>query len=151
MSKHIPLYLTPQQRAERDQIIKSGNAPARVQTRARILLLTDRRQGTFRTDAQIAHVLLCTPGTVLSIRHRFLQEGLQAALYDKPRPGAVPKITGDIEAQITVLACSDPPDGHARWTVRLLRERVIELGLLEDVRVPTLWERLKKTRSNPGR
>lgn len=151
MSKHIPLYLTPEQRSELEHLIKSGNAPARVQTRARILLLTDRSQNDFRTDAQVAAVLLCAPGTVLSIRHRFLQEGLHTALFDKPRPGAQPKITGDIEAQITVLACSDPPEGNARWTVRLLRERVMELGLLDSISVPTIWERLKKTRSNPGK
>jgi putative transposase len=151
MSKQIPLYLKPEQRAELEQLIKSGNAPARVQNRARMLLLTDRSQGDFRTDAQVAQVLLCTQGTVLTIRHRFLQEGMQAALFEKPRPGATPKITGDIEAQITVLACSDPPEGQARWTVRLLRERVIELGLVDSVSVPTLWERLKKIRSSPGK
>jgi hypothetical protein len=149
MSKHIPLYLKPQQRAELEQVVKSGNAAARVQTRARILLLSDRSQGDFRKDAQIAEVLMCTAGTVLAIRHRFLKDGMQAALFEKARPGAVPKITGDIEAQITLLACSDPPEGHARWTVRLLRERVIELGLLDSISVPTIWERLKKIRSSP--
>jgi len=151
MSKHIPLYLSSEQRAELEQVVKSGNAAARVQNRARILRLTDRSQGDFRKDAQIAKVLLCTQGTVLTIRHRFLKDGMQAALFEKPRPGAVPKITGDIEAQITVLACSDPPEGHARWTVRLLRERVIELGLVDEISVPTIWERLKKTPSSPGK
>jgi transposase len=151
MSKQIPLYLTADQRCELEQFIKSGNAPARVQTRARILLLTDRSQGEFRKDAQIAEALMVTAGTVLTIRHRFLQEGLQAALFEKPRPGAAPKITGDIEAQIAVLACSDPPEGHARWTVRLLRDRIVELGLLDSVSIPTIWERLKKMRSSPGK
>jgi len=151
MSKHIPLYLTTEQRTELENLIKSGNAPARVQTRARILLLSDRSQGEFRKDAEIAQVLRCTAGTVLTIRHRCLQEGLQAALYEKPRPGAVPKITGDIEAQIAVIACSDPPEGQARWTVRLLTERVIELGLVDSISEPTIWERLKKTRSSPGK
>lgn len=151
MSKHIPLYLTPEQRNELETLIKSGNAPARVQTRARILLLTDRRQDTWRTDAQIAEALSCTVGTVRAIRHRFLQEGLQVALVEKPRPGAAPKITGDIEAQITVLACSDPPDGHCRWTVRLLTARVIELGLVDTIVPSTIWTRLKKTHSSPGK
>jgi putative transposase len=151
MSKHIPLYLTQDQRTELESLIKSGNAPARVQTHARILLLSDRSQGEFRKDAEVATVLMCTPGTVLTIRHRFLKEGLQAALFDKPRPGAKPKITGDLEAQIVVLACSDPPEGHTRWTVRLLTQRVIELGLVESITPPTIWERLKKTRSNPGK
>jgi len=151
MSKHIPLYLTSQQREELEQFLKSGNAPARVQTRARILLLTDRSQGDFRTDQQIATVLLCTQGTVLRIRQRCLKEGLQAALYEKARPGAKPKITGDIEAQIAVIACSDPPEGQARWTMRLLTSRVIELGLVDSITPPTIWERMKKTLSNPGR
>jgi hypothetical protein len=151
MSKHIPLYLTQEQRNELQALIKSGKAPARVQTRARILLLADRRQEQWRTDRQIADTLLCTAGTVLAIRHRFLQEGLQAALVEKPRPGAVPKITGDIEAQITVLACSDPPEGQARWTIRLLTKRVIELALVDKIDPSTVWERLKKTRSSPGK
>ena len=149
MSKHIPLYLTAQQRAELETVIKSGNAPARKQTRARILLLSDRSQGDFRKDALIAEVVLCSVGTVLAIRHQCLQQGLQAALLEKPRPGATPKITGDIEAQITVLACSDPPDGRARWTVRLLTARVIELDILDEIDQSTVWERLKKNALKP--
>ena len=151
MSKHIPLYLTPEQRDELETLIKSGNAPARVQTRARILLLADRRQDKWHTDAQIAEAMQCSAGTALCIRHRFLQEGLQAALAEKPRPGAAPKITGDVEAQLTVLACSDPPEGQARWTVRLLASRLVELGVVESITPPTVWERLKKTRLSPGR
>lgn len=151
MSKHIPLYLKPEQRTELENLIKSGNAPARVQTRARILLLSDRSQGDFRKDADIAEVLFCTKGTVLTIRHRCLQEGVQAALYEKPRPGAIPKITGDIEAQIAVIACSDPPEGQARWTMRLLTARVIELGLLDQIDPSTVWMRLKKTKLNLGK
>lgn len=151
MSKHIPLYLTPEQRDELETFIKSGNAPARVQTRARILLLADRRQAKWHTDAQIAEVLLCSTATVATIRHRFLQEGLQAALAEKPRFGRAPKITGDVEAQLTVLACSDPPAGQARWTVRLLASRLVELGVVEQIDHTTVWERLKKTRLSHGR
>ena len=151
MSQHIPLYLTQEQRAELEAGIKSGSAPARVQTRARILLLADRSQGQFRTDQEVAETLLCSTATVANIRKRCLQEGLAAALVEKPRPGRAPKITGDIEAQIAVIACSDPPEGHARWTMRLLRGRVIELGLLDAIDHTSIWERLKKTRSSPGK
>lgn len=151
MSKHIPLYLTSEQRAQLETGIKSGNAPARVQTRARILLLADRSQGAWRTDEEIAEALLCSRTTVANIRHRFLEEGLQAALVEKPRPGRAPKITGELEAQISVIACSDPPEGQARWTVRLLTARVIELGLLDAIDHTTIWERLKKTNLSPGR
>lgn len=69
---------------------------------------------------------------------------MQAALYDKPRPGATPKITGDIKAQIAVIACGDPPEGQARWTIRLLTQRVIELKLVDQVDPSTIWIRLKK-------
>ena len=151
MSIHIPIYLTPEQRQELEAGIKSGNAPARVQTRARILLLADRSQGEFRTDKQISQALLCSTATVSSVRQRFREEGLESALVEKPRPGRPPKITGDIEAQISVIACSDPPDGHARWTVRMLTSRVIELGLLDSIDHTSVWSRLKKTKSSPGK
>jgi transposase len=151
MRKQIPLFLKPEQRAQLEQLIRSGNAPARTQTRARILLLNDRSMGDARTEGEIATCLHCSAGTVGNVRTRFLKEGLDAALYDKPRPGPVPKITGDIEAQIAVLACSDPPEGAARWTMRLLAEQVVELGLLDTIHHTTIWDRLKKTNSNPGR
>ena len=151
MSTHIPLYLNPEQRAQLESFIKNGNAPARVQTRARILLLTDRSSGQGRTDAEVAEALLCSRATVANVRRRCLQEGVPAALVEKPRPGRAPKITGEIEAQLTVLACSDPPQGHARWTVRLLTSHLVELGLLDQIDHTTIWERLKKTRSSPGK
>ena len=151
MRKQIPLFLKPEQRAELEQLIRSGNAPARTQTRARILLLDDRSTGDARKEGEIAACLQCTAGTVGNVRARFLNEGLHAALFDKPRPGRAPKITGDIEAQITVLACSNPPEGAARWTMRLLAEQVVELGLLDTIHHTTIWDRLKKTRSSPGK
>lgn len=151
MSKQIPLYLTPEQRSELETGLKSGNAPARVQTRARILLLTDRSQGQFRPDKEVAEALLCSTATVVNVRKRFLQEGLGAALVEKPRPGRAPKITGEMEAQITVIACSDPPEGQARWTVRRLTSRMIELGLVDTIDHTTVWERMKKTNLSPGK
>jgi len=151
MSKHTSVDLTTEQRAVLEQLIHSGNAPARTQTRARILLLADRSQGQQRTDQEIATALLCHKGTVRNVRHRFQQDSLQAALYDQPRPGQKPKITGEIEAQLTVLACSDPPAGHARWTLRLLADKMIALGYVEYVSHVTIGEVLKKTNSSRGK
>jgi hypothetical protein len=151
MSKQMPLYLKPEQREALETLIKSGNAAARTHTHARILLLADRSQGQFRTDPEVAASLLCSAGTVANVRKRFLNEGLDAALYDKPRPGRAPKFTGDLEAQVTVLACSDPPAGHARWTVRLLAQQIVELGLVDAIGRSTVGERLKKTRLSPGK
>jgi hypothetical protein len=76
---------------------------------------------------------------------------MHAALYDKPRPGAAPRFTGEVEAQLTMLACSQPPAGHARWTLRLLADQMIELGYVEYISHVTVRELLKKTNSSRGR
>jgi transposase len=151
MSKQIPVYLKPDQREVLEHLLRAGTTSSRTQTRARILLLTDRCQEQHRTDAQIAEVLLCSVATVVNVRARYLKEGIEAALYDKPRPGRAPKFTGDLEAQLTVLACSDPPEGCGRWTVRLLADQMVELGLVESIGHSTIGERLKKMNSNPGK
>ena len=150
MSKRTILCLDTDQREELDSLIRRGSAPARTQTRARILLLTDRSQGQERTDEEVAAAVLCSKGTVGNVRRRFRQGGLETALYDRPRPGAEPKVTGDIEAKLTMLACSKPPAGQGRWTLRLLADKMIELGYVGYVSHVTVGEHLKKTSSSPG-
>ena len=150
MGKHIRIQLTTAERNELDRLIRAGHSPARTQTRARILLLSDRSEGQKRTAKEVAAALLCSPSTVANVRRRFNQDGLPAALYEKPRPGQKPKVTGDIEAKLTMLACSQPPEGHARWTLRLLAERMIELEYIDYVSHVTVGEVLKKTKSSPG-
>jgi len=144
MSKHRTLFLTDEQREHLDNLIRSGNAPARVQTRARILLHTDRSQGDKRPDKEVALALRVHPTTVVRTRKAFLDEGIEASLFDKPRPGADPKITGDVEAKLVTLACSDPPEGRARWTLRLLADTMVELGYLESISNVAIGQRLKK-------
>jgi hypothetical protein len=151
MSKHRTLSLTDQQREHLDNLIRSGNAPARVQTRARILLHTDRSQADERPDREVAQAVRVSPATVVRTRKAFLDEGLEAALYDKPRPGAVAKITGAIEAQLVVLACSDPPTGRDRWTLRLLADQMVALGYIDSISNQAIGQRLKKTNLNHGR
>ena len=150
MGKHHQIALTTEQRDHLEDLIHKGHESARTHTRARILLLSDRSQSQQRTDAEVAAALLCSKGTVANVRHRFLSEGLQAALYDKPRPGQKPKVTADVAAQLTLLACSDPPTGQARWTLRLLAGRLIELGCVDTISHVTVREALKKTRCIPG-
>lgn len=145
MGKHQPVELTENQRQELEQVIHAGNASARTQTRARILLLSDRSQGQKRADQVVADAVLCSLKTVRNIRHRFLAGGVAATLNDKGWPGAPPKFTGEVEAQLTVLACSDPPDGFARWTLRLLADQMIELGYVAYISHVTVRELLKKT------
>src|SRR5437660_10089941 len=98
MSKHQFVVLTDEQRQQLQILIHRGSEKARTLTRARILLLTDRSQGEQRTDEQVASAVLCSAGTVQNVRRRFVQEGLDPALTERARPGAKPKITGEVEA-----------------------------------------------------
>lgn len=144
MSQPLHVYLTGEQRTRLEKLIKKGKTPARIQTRARILLLSDRSQGAKQTRQQVAEATLCCAVTVGSICRRFVQEGMEAALIEKPRPGKAPKITGEIEAQLVTLACSDPPLGALRWTLRLLAEKMVELELVESISSVAVYKRLKK-------
>lgn len=151
MTKHTFLTLTSEQRQQLESVVRTGQHPARQQTRARILLLLDRSQGITRTDAQIAAQLGCHSNTVGNLRRRFCTEGLQAVLTDKPMgPSAPRKMTGELEAQLILLACSEAPHGHARWTQRLLADKIVELGCIEYLSHVTVGATLKKMKSNPG-
>lgn len=150
MSKHTKVILSDADRTHLDKMIRSGSAPVRVQTRVRILLLTDRSQGGRLKDDEVAKAVMVGRKTVERIRARYLAEGLGAALYDKPRPGQPPKITGDVEARLIVLACSDAPKGYDRWTLQMLADKLIELELVESISSVAVYKRLKKTFSNPG-
>lgn len=154
MSQHVTVLLSAEQRQHLENLIKKGNAPARVQTRARILLLSDRSpapRGQAQTQKQVAQATLTSAPTVCQICRRFVLDGIEAALSEKPRPGALPKITGEVEAQLCLLACSDPPTGYARWTLRLLADRLVELGYVTSITEAALCQRLKKTRLSPGK
>lgn len=150
MGKHRIVELSVEQRQELEKLINSGHTPARSQSRARILLLLDRRQGQRRRAKEVAEAVMCSQSRVVDVRQRFVEEGLESALYDKPRPGQRPKITGDIEAQLMMLACSQAPEGHSRWTLRLLANRLVELSELESISHVAVGERLKKMNLSRG-
>ncbi len=123
--------------------LRKGTISARVQTRARILDLLDRQH----SPSDIAAVLGVGIATVFNIKRRYFAGGLQAALHDKSRSGKPCKIDGAVRAKITALACSAAPLGHARWTLRLLADKAIELGFCESISHSTVKEVLKKTSS----
>jgi transposase len=150
MSKHRYIYMEAEERAELEQLIRTGQSAARKQTRARVLLLSDRSQGQQRMGKEVAEAALCSLGTVRRVCARYHAEGLDAALSDKGWPGAKPKLNGDIEAKLTMLACSEPPAGQARWTLRLLADQMVVLGYIDEVSHVTIGEWLKKTNSSPG-
>jgi transposase len=117
---------------------------ARTINKGRALLLADHSQRHALSDDKIAVMLNIAPNTIFNTRRRFVQSGLEAALYDKPRPGKPRKLDGAAEAHFTLLACSQAPDGHARWTVRLLADQIVALGIVESVSHNCVAETLKK-------
>jgi transposase len=153
MAKHI--YLNDKERVELEQLIKSGVNSARVIGRARALLLVDRSQGKRKTIQEVAEAAMVSPRTVSYLKRRYFEGGTSGALYDKPRPGAKPKVDGEVEARLIALACSDPPEGYARWTLRLLADELVALEVIESISHVTVREVLKKTnlslgKSSPG-
>jgi len=151
MGKHHFINLQAEERAELERLVRSGRSAARKLTRARVLLLSDRSQGHRRMGKEVAEAALCSLGTVRRICACYHDQGLDAALSDKGWPGAKPKLNGDIEAKLTVLACSEPPAGRERWTLRLLADQMVTLGYIDEVSHVTIGEWLKKTNSSLGK
>lgn len=145
---HVQLSKADRHALER--LIRSGETSARTQTRARILLLSDENQTKKMSTKEIASALLCSLPTITHIRQKYAEGGVENALYDQPRPGAAPKITGEIEAQLTLLACSAPPEGRGRWTLQLLADKLVELKLLDSISDVAVMKRLKKMNLNLG-
>ncbi len=146
MRKAQPIQLSGEQRAELEQLIRTGKAAARVQNRARILLLSSEG----KSEAEIVAALHTSPATIYSVRRHFHKEGLQRALYDMPHFGRPPRITGDVQAKLAMLACSTPPKGRERWTLQLLADKMVELQYIDTISDQAVHYTLKKTNSNPG-
>ena len=115
--------LRPKEQALLKQIISKGSEKARKITRCRILLLANEG----KTDTQIIEALKVARNTIRTVRFRYVREGLESAINEQPRPGAPKKFTGGQKAKITAIACSQPPEGRNRWTLRLIADRVVEL------------------------
>jgi hypothetical protein len=144
-SKH-PVTLTDDERDELRRLISSGHAPARKLTHARVLLKADQGLG----DAAIAAALEIHPTTAWRVRRRFAEEGFASALEHKhPARLKPPRLDGRAEAHLIALACSEPPAGRARWTLRLLADALVELELVAHVAPETIRRALKKTSWRP--
>ena len=139
--------LNDDERTQLRALLRRGTASARRLTRARILLKADEDL----PDVAVAEVVGVGIATVHRIRQRCVEEGFEAALGERRRKGAAPKFTPKQHAHVIALACSTPPVGHARWTLRLLADRVVELGLVERCSYETIRRTLKKTPSSRGK
>jgi hypothetical protein len=145
MRKHQAIDFTDDQRTTLHTLMRAGSAPARTHTRARILLLLDRHHAEPFTDEAIAKALRCHRNTGGNIRRRFVAAGLPAARYPTPLPPRAPqKLTGEVEAHLSALAWSAPPEGQQRWTLRLLADRLVALGLVASISHVAVGARLKK-------
>jgi len=141
------IKLSEQERRYLQKVVESGKDKARKITRCRILLLADEAKG--KTDEEISDSLGICLTTVFNIRRRFHRWGLERAINEEPRSGQPPKFKGKTMAKITAIACSKPPKGHARWSLRLLADHLIELDIVEDISYQSVRNILKKTNSSP--
>jgi transposase len=150
--KHkVVIRLTDAQRTALTQLLRTGTHPAAMRRRANILLLADADGPEAWTDEEVAEHLDTSRMTVQRVRQQFAAEGLDATLHrKKPTGRQYRKLDGRQEAQLIALACSKAPDGHARWTMVLLAEKLIELEVVEGIDPSTVWRTLQKTTSSRG-
>ena len=141
MHKQNLVRLKEKERKVLQELISKGKEKARTLTRCRILLLADKGE----TDSGIIEALGTVRNTVRQVRQRYIEEGINAAIHERPRSGAPKKFSGTQMAQITALACSKAPEGRSRWSLRLLADRVVELELVDDISYKTIERTLKKT------
>jgi Homeodomain-like domain len=150
--KRYTVMLSEEERGRLHTMIGRGVAPASALTHARILLKANQGEaGPGWTDAAIAVALEVNPATVARIRQQYVTAGLDAALHRKPPAREYRRrLDGRQEARLVALACSAPPEGHKRWTLRLLAERMVELEVVEAVSYETVRQALKQTGSSRG-
>ena len=149
--KKYLVTLTAEERQHLGKLLSAGKRSARTLTRARILLKADQAEGgPAWEDARIAEALGCGHRTVERVRQRFVEQGLEAALNHKPQdqPSRQRTLDGAAEARLIALACSQPPEGRARWTLKLLADKLVELEVFDSVSGETVRRVLKKANSS---
>lgn len=151
MDKRYRVGLTADERVLLDDLIATGTAPARTLTHARILLKADQGEGgPAWPDARIAEALETSVATVERVRRRWTERGLDDALHRRPTGPRRRTLDGEQEAHLIALACTKPPAGKKRRSVRLLAKKLVELEVVEAIGRETVRATLKKTRSSHG-
>jgi transposase len=152
MRKQHVVVLSEPERARLHTLIGRGTAPARALTHARILLKANQGEaGPGWTDRAIATALEVHHTTVARVRQQYAAAGLDAAVDRKaPEREYRRKLDGEQEAHLVALACSAPPEGRKRWTLRLLADRLVQLEVIESVSYETVRQALKQTASSRG-
>lgn len=152
MQKRYVVTLTDEERTELRSLISQGKSSARKLTRARILLLADQVEGrASKSDSEIAEAVLCGRATVERVRKQFVEQGIENTLTPKPSVRTYEnKIDGRAEAHLIAMTCGAPPEGHSRWTLRLLADQMVALGHIDSVSHETVRMTLKKTTLSRG-
>lgn len=149
--KKYVVELSSDEREHLEALISKGKSSAKAILKARILLKADQGPlGPSWTDDRIVEALDSNASMVTRVRRQLVEEGLEAVLARKKRahPPIQPIFDGAAQARLIALACSEPPDGHARWSLRLLADKVVELEIVETAHFNTVGRALKKTTSN---
>jgi hypothetical protein len=150
--KKYVVRLSTEERDELEMLIRKGKSPAQRLLKARILLKADVSEaGEGWSDSRIIKALETSASLVYRVRKQLVEEGFEAVLSRKPRvmPAIARIFDGEKEAKLIALACSKPPKGRVRWTLRLLENKVVELGIVDHASDSTIGRALKKTFSNP--
>ena len=146
MVKRYRVTLTDAEREWLASLSRKRTASVRMVRRAQALLLA--AEG--KTDEEIAEQVRMGVSTLERLRRRFVEEGLEASLRERPRPGARPKLGPKEQAYVVALACTKPPEGRERWTMQLLAERVVELQIVPDITDESIRRLLKRISSSRG-
>jgi transposase len=144
--------LVPAERAALEHLVRRGRSASCKLTHARILLLADGVHGAGHSDDEIVTALGTSLKTIARVRKRLIIEGLEPTLDHRPQPARPDKveIKGNIEQKLIQLACTDPPRGRCHWTMQLLAEEMVVLGLVDSINTETVRQALKKTTFSPG-
>ena len=150
MKKYI-VELTSEERKQLQQLVKKGKVPGYKIRHAQMLLKANQgNKGPGWPDVQVAEVFAAHVTTVESLRKRFVEQGLEAALERNKRNNYARKLDGDAEAHLIAIACSAPPAGRSEWSLRLLADRLVELSVVDSISYMTVSRTLKKTNLSRG-
>lgn len=151
-AKRYRIELTSEEREELKALVSRGRSAAYKQTHARIVLMSDEAQDELpMTDEAIAQALKVGHATVERVRRRCVEEGIEAALNRKKQlRRRAKKLDGEAEAHLIAIACSEPPQGRASWTLKLLADQLVERDIVDSVSTETVRKALKKTSSSRG-
>ena len=146
----VSKYKVELTQSERSALIEtSGRGKPLARTVKRALALLKADEGL--ADREVAEAVSLSAATVARVRRRFVEEGVEAAINDRPRPGRGRKLNGKQEAHLVAITCSNAPEGHAHWTLQLLADQVVAMEFAGSISLETVRQILKKTNSNHGR